>query len=314
MMKTALTFPGQGSQQVGMGLKLAEAFPASRAVFEEVDEALGQKLSALMWEGPEDQLTLTENAQPALLAVSIAALRALESEAGFDVKRDASFVAGHSLGEYSALTAAGAFSLADAARLLRLRGQSMQQAVPVGEGAMAAVLGLDLEPVIEVCREAGADQVQVANDNAAGQVVISGVKAAVEKAAEIAKSRGAKRAIMLPVSAPFHCALMQPAADVMAGALAQTAISDPVVPLVANVTAAPIATAGEVRQRLVEQVTGTVRWRESVAFLVAAGMECILELGAGKVLTGIAKRMAPEAQTIAIGTPDDVQAYIAARG
>ncbi len=296
-----------------MGRALAEAFPPSRAVFEEVDEALGQPLSRLMWDGPEDQLTLTENAQPALLAVSIAALRALEAEAGLVVARDVAFVAGHSLGEYSALTAAGSFALSDAARLLRLRGQAMQRAVPVGAGAMAALLGLELEPVREIVAEAGADEVQIANDNGPGQVVVSGAKPAVERAVEIAKARGAKRAIMLSVSAPFHCALMQPAAEIMRQALAETRIHDPTVPLIANVTAAPVTRAEDIRACLAEQVTGTVRWRESVAYMAHHGVNRLCEIGAGKVLTGLAKRIAPNAAAMAIGSPEDVANFTAAQ-
>ncbi len=297
-----------------MGRALAQAIPASRAVFEEVDEALGQSLSRLMWEGPEDQLTLTENAQPALLAVSMAALRALEDEAGLVIARDVAFVAGHSLGEYSALTAAGSFSLADAARLLRLRGQAMQRAVPVGMGAMAALLGLNLDPVREIAAEAGSHEVQIANDNGPGQVVISGAKQAVERAVAIAKERGAKRAIMLPVSAPFHCSLMQPAAEIMRDALADTDIQPPVVPLVANVTASSLETVAEIRSRLTEQVTGTVRWRESVAYMADHGVDRFCELGAGKVLTGLAKRIAPAAQAFAVGSPEDVANFTVSAG
>ena len=311
-MATAFVFPGQGSQAVGMGKALAEAFPAARAVFAEVDDALSQKLSTLMFEGPEADLTLTSNAQPALMAVSIAVLRVLEAEAGLDLPARAKFVAGHSLGEYSALAAAGAFTLADTARLLRLRGDAMQKAVPVGEGAMAALLGLDLAAALEVCAEAASATglvCQVANDNGGGQVVVSGSKAAVEKAMEIAKARGVKRAIPLPVSAPFHCALIQPAADAMAHALAEVAIKAPRVPLVANVLATPLADPEEIRLRLVEQVTGTVRWAESVAFMAAQGVSSFYELGAGKVLSGLVKRIAPEASGTAVGTPADIEAY-----
>ena len=295
-----------------MGKALAEAFPAAGAVFTEVDDALGQKLSHLMFEGPEADLTLTANAQPALMAVSIAVLRVLETEAGLDLAAEAKFVAGHSLGEYSALAAAGAFTLADTARLLRLRGDAMQKAVPVGEGAMAAFLGLDLAGGREVCAEAAAATglvCQIANDNGGGQVVASGAKAAVEKAMEIAKSRGVKRAIPLPVSAPFHCALMQPAADAMAQALSAVRINSPKVPLVANVLAAPITDPEEIRKRLVEQVTGTVRWAESVAWMAGQGVTSFYELGSGKVLSGLVKRIAPEAAGTPVCAPADVDAF-----
>jgi [acyl-carrier-protein] S-malonyltransferase len=311
-MATAFVFPGQGSQAVGMGKALAEAFPAARAVFAEVDDALSQKLSALMFEGPEADLTLTANAQPALMAVSLAVARVLEAEAGLDLAREAKFVAGHSLGEYSALAAVGAFTLGDTARLLRLRGEAMQKAVPVGEGAMAALLGLDLATGREVCAQAAARTglvCQIANDNGGGQVVASGAKAAVEAAMEIAKERGAKRAIPLPVSAPFHCALMQPAADAMAAALAETRIAAPRVPLVANVLAAPLQDPEEIRIRLVEQVTGTVRWAESIAFMAAQGVDAFYELGAGKVLSGLVKRIAPAASGVAVGAPGDIEAF-----
>jgi [acyl-carrier-protein] S-malonyltransferase len=313
-MTAAFTFPGQGSQTVGMGKALADAFPAARAVFDEVDAALGEKLSAVMWDGPVETLTLTQNAQPALMAVSLATIRVLEAEAGLDLSRDAAFVAGHSLGEYSALAAAGTFSIADAARLLRIRGNAMQAATPVGTGAMAAILGLDFEAVVAVAAEAAqGDVCQAANDNGGGQVVISGHKAAVDRACEIAKAKGAKRAIPLPVSAPFHCALMQPAADAMAEALAKVTVKAPVVPVVANVLAAPISDPGEITRRLVEQVTGTVRWRECVAAMAAAGVTTFYEIGSGKVLTGLVKRIADGASGIAIGTPDDVAAFKAAR-
>src|ERR1051326_1562687 len=269
-MTAAFTFPGQGSQAVGMGKALAEAFPVARVVFDEVDAALAEKLTATIWEGPAEKLQLTENAQPALMAVSIATMRVLESEAGFSVARDAAFVAGHSLGEYSALAAAGSLSITDAARLLRTRGLAMQKAVPVGVGAMAALLGLDYNAAVEVAGEAAQGQVcQAANDNGGGQVVVSGDKAAVERAVEIAKGKGARRAMMLPVSAPFHCALMQPAADAMAHALAEVAIKAPLVPMVANVIARPIREPADIMRSLVAQVTGTVRWRESVAFMAA---------------------------------------------
>jgi len=313
-MTAAFTFPGQGSQAVGMGKALADAFPEARAVFDEVDAALGEKLSAVMWDGPLETLTLTQNAQPALMAVSLATIRVLEAEAGLDLARDAAFVAGHSLGEYSALAAAGTFSIADAARLLRIRGNAMQAATPVGTGAMAAILGLDFEAVVAVAAEAAQGQVcQAANDNGGGQVVISGHKAAVDRACEIAKGKGAKRAIPLPVSAPFHCALMQPAADAMAEALAKVAVKAPVVPVVANVLAAPISDPAEITRRLVEQVTGTVRWRECVAAMAGAGVTTFYEIGSGKVLTGLVKRIADGASGIAIGTPDDVAAFKAAR-
>src|SRR5579862_4054745 len=285
-MTAAFTFPGQGSQAVGMGKALADAFPAARAVFEEVDSALSERLTAIMWDGPAETLQLTENAQPALMAVSIAALRVLETEAGFSVGRDAAFVAGHSLGEYSALAAAGSLSISDAARLLRTRGLAMQKAVPVGVGAMAALLGLDYETAVAVADEAAQGQVcQAANDNGGGQVVVSGDKAAVDRAVEIAKTKGAKRAMLLPVSAPFHCALMQPAADVMAEALAKVAVKPPLVPVVANVLAKPISEPAEIVRALVAQVTGTVRWRESVEFMAGAGVTKFYEVGAGKVLS-----------------------------
>jgi [acyl-carrier-protein] S-malonyltransferase len=311
-MAIAFLFPGQGSQAVGMGKALAEVSPAARAVFDEVDAALGEKLSAIIRDGPEAELTRTRNAQPALMAVSMAALRALEAE-GVAVAKHAAYVAGHSLGEYSALAAAGGVSVGDAARLLRTRGDAMQKAVPEGQGAMAALLGLDLEPAREVAAEAAtADEVcQVANDNAPGQVVVSGHKAAVERAIEIAKGKGARRAMLLAVSAPFHCALMEPAAEVMANALAGAAIHKPSVPLVANVLAAPLSDPTEIRRRLVEQVTGTVRWRESVAWLAANGVTRVVEIGSGKVLTGLAKRIAPELQASAVGTPDEVRALAA---
>ena len=311
-MAKAFVFPGQGSQAVGMGKALAEAFPAARAVFDEVDAALGEKLSALMFEGPEADLVLTANAQPALMAVSLAATRVLEAEAGLDLARDAKFVAGHSLGEYSALAAAGAFSLADAAKLLRLRGKAMQAAVPVGQGAMAALLGLDYETGVAVAAEAQAEAggvCQIANDNGGGQVVASGSKAAVDKAIEIAKGKGAKRAMLLAVSAPFHCALMQPAADAMAAALASTNIVAPKVPVVANVVASAVSDPVEIRDLLVKQVTGTVRWRECVGYMAANGCDRFVELGAGKVLTGLLKRLADGATGMSVGSPQDVEAY-----
>jgi [acyl-carrier-protein] S-malonyltransferase len=313
-MAFAFVFPGQGSQAVGMGKALASNFTPARKIFEEVDEALGSKLSTIIFEGPADTLTLTENAQPALMAVSLAAQRVLEAEAGLDIARDVQFVAGHSLGEYSALAAAGAFTVADAARLLRTRGQAMQKAVPVGVGAMAALIGLEFGAAAAVATEAGQGEVcQAANDNGAGQVVVSGNKAAVERAVEIAKTKGAKRAMLLPVSAPFHCALMQPAADVMADALAKTIIRAPAVPVVANVLATPVREPGEIARALVAQVTGTVRWRESIAFMAGAGVLSFYEIGAGKVLSGLIKRLADGAVTAAIGSPEDVAAFKAGR-
>lgn len=313
-MALAFVFPGQGSQNVGMGKALAENFTPARQIFEEVDTALGSKLSSVIFEGPADALTLTENAQPALMAVSLAAMRVLEAEAGLNLARDAQFVAGHSLGEYSALAAAGALTVADAARLLRTRGQAMQKAVPVGVGAMAALIGLAFDAASAVAAEAAQGEVcEAANDNGGGQVVVSGNKAAVERAVEIAKMKGAKRAMLLPVSAPFHCALMQPAADVMAEVLAKTAIKPPSVPLVANVLAKPIREPGDIVRALIAQVTGTVRWRESVAFMADAGVSNFYEVGAGKVLSGLIKRIADGASTSAIGSPDDVAAFKAGR-
>ncbi|UXU74381.1 MULTISPECIES: ACP S-malonyltransferase [unclassified Paracoccus (in: a-proteobacteria)] len=303
----AFVFPGQGAQVVGMGRELAETYPAARAVFDEVDEALGESLSQLIWQGDIETLTLTQNAQPALMATSLAAFRALEAE-GFGIQ-DAAFVAGHSLGEYSALCAAGALSLADTARLLRLRGQAMQEAVPVGQGAMAAILGLDFVAVEQLARDAAEDEVcQAANDNDPAQVVISGHKAAVERAAALARERGAKRALMLPVSAPFHSALMQPAAAVMAEALAAVEIAAPAVPLIANVRAEPVTEPGAIRRLLVEQVTGSVRWRESVEFLAGAGVTEFWEIGAGKALSGMIKRIARDATVRNIGVPGDIAA------
>jgi [acyl-carrier-protein] S-malonyltransferase len=312
-MSTALLFPGQGSQVVGMGKALADTYPAARRVFDEVDTALGAHLSTIIWEGPAEQLTLTENAQPALMAVSLAALRVLEAEAGLSPARDVRFVSGHSLGEYSALAAAGALSIADTARLLRMRGQAMQKAVPVGVGGMAALLGLEFDLASAVAAEAAQGQVcEAANDNGGGQVVVSGDRAAVERAVEIARSRGAKRAMMLPVSAPFHCALMQPAADTMAQALAAVTIGKPSPPLVANVVAHAISEPAEIARRLVEQVTGTVRWRECVAYMAREGVTRFYEIGAGKVLSGLVKRITGGAVANAIGTPDDVHAFGAA--
>jgi [acyl-carrier-protein] S-malonyltransferase len=308
-MKRAFIFPGQGSQSVGMGKALADAFPQAKAVFDEVDQALSQKLSALMWEGPAEELTLTANAQPALMAVSLAAIRVLEAEAGLDLRKHAAFVAGHSLGEYSALAAAGSLSISDTARLLRIRGNAMQNAVPVGQGAMAALLGLEYDVALEVAREAAQGEVcDAANDNGGAQVVVSGHKSAVERAVAIAQTRGAKRAVMLAVSAPFHCALMQPAADAMREALAGVTVNSPAVPVVANVEAAPITDPAAIRDALVRQVTGTVRWRESVAYMAAQGVDSFYEVGSGKVLTGLVKRIAAGASAVAIGTPEDVAA------
>jgi len=313
-MATAFVFPGQGSQAVGMGKALAEAFAPARRVFEEVDAALGEKLSETMWNGPAETLTLTENAQPALMAVSLAALRALETEAGLYLARDAAFVAGHSLGEYSALAAARSLSVADGARLLRIRGRAMQKAVPVGVGAMAALMGVELDAAKAIAQEAAAGAVcAAANDNGGGQVVLSGDKSAVERAVEIAKGKGVKRAMMLPVSAPFHCALMQPAADAMAEALSQVTVKPPCVPLVANVLAAPISDPAKIAHALVEQVTGTVRWRESVFFMAKAGVTAFYEVGSGKVLAGLIKRIAETATASSIGTPEDVARFKAAR-
>ncbi len=313
-MATAYVFPGQGSQAVGMGKSLAEAYPAARRIFDEVDDALGEKLSDVIWTGPAEKLTLTENAQPALMAVSLAVMRVLETEAGVDLKRDAAFVAGHSLGEYSALAAAGALPIADAARLLRIRGRAMQKAVPVGAGAMAAMIGVELADIRAIASEVAEVGVcAAANDNGGGQVVMSGAKAAVERAVELAKLRGVKRAMLLPVSAPFHCPLMQPAADVMAEALAKVPVKAPVVPLVANVLAQPISEPSQIVRSLIEQVTGTVRWRESVLFMAQAGVTVFYEIGAGKVLTGLIKRIAETATASAVGTPEDVARFSAAR-
>jgi len=311
-MSIAFIFPGQGSQAVGMGRTLAEAFPAAREVFAEVDGALGEPLSRLIFEGPLDRLTLTENAQPALMAVSMAALRVLTEVRGLRVKDKVAFVAGHSLGEYSALAAAGAISLADTARLLRLRGRAMQAAVPVGQGAMAALLGIDADGAARAVEEAAQGQVcQVANDNDPGQVVISGDKAAVERAGDIAKKYGAKRALMLNVSAPFHCALMQPAADAMREALASITVAAPIVPIIANVSAAPVKDPDDIRRALVEQVTGTVRWRESVLAMAKLGVTRVYELGAGKVLCGLVRRVVPSLEASPVGTPTDIEAVMA---
>lgn len=313
-MGAAFVFPGQGSQTVGMGKALADTYPAAKDVFDEVDAALGEKLSAIIFDGPADTLTLTENAQPALMAVSLAVMRVLKTETALDLARDAQFVAGHSLGEYSALAAAGTFSVADAARLLRIRGRAMQKAVPVGAGAMAAILGLEFDAAAAVAAEAAQGEVcQAANDNGGGQVVVSGNKAAVERAVDIAKAKGARRAMLLPVSAPFHCALMQPAADAMAEALANVSVRPPVVPVVANVLARPISAPADIVKALVAQVTGTVRWRECVAAMAQAGATRFYEIGAGKVLSGLVKRIAEGAMAVAIGAPHDIAAFKAGR-
>jgi [acyl-carrier-protein] S-malonyltransferase len=314
-MSVAFVFPGQGSQAVGMGKALADAFTCARQVFEEVDAALGERLSDTIWNGPAETLTLTENAQPALMTVSIAALHVLEQEAGLDITRDVAFVAGHSLGEYSALAAARSLSVADAARLLRVRGQAMQKAVPVGAGAMAALIGLDLAEAKSIATEASSAGVcAAANDNGGGQVVLSGAKAAVERAVDIAKARGVRRAMMLPVSAPFHCLLMQPAADVMAEALTRVSVKAPLVPVVANVPARPVKDPAAVVRNLVEQITATVRWRESVLFMAQSGVSSFFEIGAGKVLTGLIKRIAEAASAAAIGSPEDIARFKASRG
>jgi [acyl-carrier-protein] S-malonyltransferase len=322
MSTTAFIFPGQGSQSVGMGRDLAAAFAAAREVFGEVDEVLGQRLSKLMFEGPIEALTLTENAQPALMAMSLAVVRVLAAEGGVRVAEAAALVAGHSLGEYSALAASGALELGACARLLRLRGQAMQAAVAPGKGAMAALLGVEMAQAGEICAEAAVwrrdgeadlrQVVQAANDNGGGQVVISGDRAAVERAVELAKARGVKRAMLLPVSAPFHCALMAPAADAMAEALEAVTMDVPCVPLVANVTAAKVSDPQEIRRLLVAQVTGTVRWRESVIACTEMGVDRFVELGAGRVLTGLSKRIAPDAQAISAGTPGEIEALLKA--
>ena len=307
-MSIAFVFPGQGAQTIGMGRDLASAYPQAKAVFDEVDEALGEKLSALIWEGEPAELTLTQNAQPALMAMSMAVVRALEAE-GVRIA-DGAFVAGHSLGEYSALCAAGTFTVADAARLLRLRGEAMQAAVPVGEGAMAAILGLDIDSVKALAADSAEDEVcAAANDNDPSQVVVSGHKGAVERAAQLAKERGAKRALMLPVSAPFHCSLMEPAARAMEAALGEVDMADPVVPVVSNVRARPVSDAATIRGLLVEQVTQSVRWRESVDWMATeGGVTAFWELGAGKALTGMIRRIAKEAETRAVSSPDDIAA------
>jgi [acyl-carrier-protein] S-malonyltransferase len=311
MPSRAFIFPGQGSQAVGMGRDLAAAFAAAREVFEEVDHTLSQRLSKLMFEGPGDALTLTENAQPALMAMSLAVMRVLEREGGVTVATHATFLAGHSLGEYSALAAGNSFSVADAARLLRLRGQAMQRAVLPGEGAMAALIGVELALAMEICATAADGQVvEAANDNGGGQVVISGHKAAVERAVEQARARGVRRAMLLPVSAPFHCALMAPAAEVMRQALAESTLDAPAVPIIANVTATAVSDPDTLRDLLVRQVTGTVRWRESVQTMVAAGVEQFYELGAGRVLSGLVRRIAPEVTATAVGTPSEIEALL----
>lgn len=312
-MSIAFTFPGQGSQQVGMGKDLADEFQVARDVFNEVDDALGKSLTKIMWEGPADELTLTENAQPALMAVSIAVMRCLESEFGLDLAQKVKYVAGHSLGEYSALAAAGTFSLTDTAQLLRIRGKSMQAAVPVNEGAMAALLGLDLPDAEKLAEKAslaedGSTEVcNAANDNAPGQVVLSGKRSAVERAVELASEFGARRAVLLDVSAPFHCSLMQPAADAMKDALSNTDMKNPVVPLVANTLASEITDANAIREGLVNQVTGRVRWRESVEYMAANGITTLYEIGSGRVLTGLARRIERSLEANSIGTPDDIK-------
>lgn len=311
-MSIAFTFPGQGSQAVGMGKDLADAFPEARAVFAEVDDALAQNLSSLMWNGPEDELTLTANAQPALMAVSLAAIRVLEAR-GFALKDKVAYVAGHSLGEYSALAAAGTFSIGDTARLLRIRGNAMQAAVPVGEGAMAAIIGLEQADVEAACAEAGKGSVcQIANDNGGGQLVISGARPAVELAARLCTEKGAKRALMLSVSAPFHSALMQPAAEAMREALDGVAVNAPVVPVVANVTVSPLIDPAEIKARLVEQVTGRVRWRETVEWFSANGVTTLYEVGSGKVLSGLARRIDRNVATMNIGSATEIEAALAA--
>ncbi|MGH6662177.1 MAG: ACP S-malonyltransferase [Rhodospirillales bacterium] len=310
-MSRAFVFPGQASQTVGMGREVAAAFPAACEVFEEIDDTLGQKLSKLMFEGPEDELTLTENAQPAIMAVSLAVMRVLARDGGLNLAASADYLAGHSLGEYSALAAGGSLGLADTARLLKIRGRAMQQAVPVGQGAMAALMGLDLDAADAVAKEAALGEVcQAANDNAPGQVVVSGSAGAVARAVDIAKSKGAKRAIMLPVSAPFHCALMAPAADAMADALAKVAMSPLAVPLVANVTAQPVTAPAEIRRLLVEQVTGVVRWRESVLYMKEQGVTHIVEIGAGRLLAGLCKRIDGDLDCVSVGTPETIEEFL----
>ena len=306
-MSIAFTFPGQGSQQLGMGKDLADAYPAARAVFDEVDEALGIKLSTIMWEGPAADLTLTENAQPALMAVSIAVMESLKAEFGFDLASKVKYVAGHSLGEYSALAAAGTFSLKDTAQLLQLRGKSMQAAVPVNEGAMAALLGLELEEAEKLAAKAAeGDVCTAANDNAPGQVVLSGTRAAIERAVELAPEFGARRAVLLDVSAPFHCALMQPAADAMKDALTNTKMNNPVIPLIANTRASEVTDKNDIRNGLVDQVTGRVRWRESVRFMADNGITTVYEVGTGRVLTGLARRIERSLEATSIASPEDI--------
>ncbi len=310
-MSSAFVFPGQASQAVGMGHEVAQAFPAAREVFEEIDEALSQNLSKLMFEGPDDELILTENAQPAIMAVSLAVMRVLATEGGLDISKSAAFVAGHSLGEYSALAAIGSLTVADTAELLKTRGRAMQEAVPVGDGAMAALMGLELDDVQAVATEAAGDEVCIAgNDNAPGQVVVSGSIAAVERAVDIAKSRGAKRAVMLPVSAPFHCSLMAPAADVMAEALTGVQMSPLPLPLVANVTAQAVTDPAEIRSLLVEQVTGMVRWRECVLYMKEEGVDTYVEIGAGKVLSGLLRRIDGDAAGMSVGTPETIEEFL----
>ena len=310
-MTRAFVFPGQGSQTVGMGKELADAFPAAKAVFNEVDDTLGQNLSSIMFKGPDEDLVLTENTQPALLACSIAILRVLESEGGFKIADNGQFVAGHSLGEYSALCAAGTFSLSDAAKLVKIRGKAMQIAVPVGEGAMAALMGLEALDAEAVAEEAAqGDVCDFANDNASGQVVVSGTRAAVERAVVIAKEHGAKRALLLPVSAPFHCAMMQPAADVMAGALGDTQMNDPIIPLIANVTAQEVTTANEARELLIKQVCGRVRWREGALYMKSQGVSELVEIVHGKVLSGMAKRIDKELSGLAIGSAETIEEFL----
>ncbi len=311
-MAVAFVFPGQGSQAVGMGAELAQAFPAAREVFEEVDAALSQDLSKIMWEGPKEALTLTENAQPALMAVSMAVMRVLEKEKGFSLKDHVKYVAGHSLGEYSALAAAGAFSLSDAARLLKLRGQAMQAAVPVGEGAMIALLGVGIDVARKVAEAAAqGDVCQIANDNEPTQVVLSGRKVAIDRVPTVGKEFGVRRAVPLPVSAPFHCTLMQPAADAMAEALAKVDVQAPCVPVVANVAAEAISDPAEIKRCLIEQVVGTVRWRECVTYMTANGVSDVYEIGSGKVLSGLVKRTEASLNATSVGTPAEIDAALA---
>ena len=310
-MSRAFVFPGQASQAVGMGREVAEAFAVAKEIFEEIDEALKQNLSRLMFQGPDEELVLTENAQPAIMAVSLAVIRVLSEDGGIDLSQTAAFVAGHSLGEYSALAAVGCLSVTDTAALLKTRGRAMQEAVPLGEGAMAALMGLDLETARAIAEEAAdADVCTTANDNAPGQVVVSGTAAAIDRAVEIAKAKGAKRAIMLPVSAPFHCALMAPAADVMADALAEVSMAPLPVPLVANITAQPVTDPAEIRPLLVEQVTGMVRWRECVLTMKELGVDTMVEIGAGKVLSGLGRRIDADLGTMSVGTPETIEEFL----